>query len=246
MRLSRMYKTSHNQNRRIYATCVAIFALQTGQAQADLLDSLTVNGSLFSEPLHLGLSESHGHPGVALALDLELGQHFFVGATGYRATDSRSPNRSENYNLYLGTHWGKQDKTQFALALIHRSYPGDFSENWDYTELQLDTHFTDNFALSLTGSVDYYGVDETNSLGVTGSYVHDFTDNLFSRVEGGTVQLDGKNIDSYEYITVGGGYRFDRLSFEILYKANNADENIAFSRPQIRDGFVASLNWLIY
>jgi hypothetical protein len=76
--------------------------------------------------------------------------------------------------------------------------------------------------------------------------VHDFTDNFFSRIEGGTVQLDGKNIDAYEYITVGGGYRFDRLSFEILYRINNADENRAFKRPQIRDRLVANLNWLIY
>ncbi|MGI9228115.1 MAG: hypothetical protein ACR2PU_04910 [Gammaproteobacteria bacterium] len=243
-----MSKTNHKQNqfKRICLTCVTLLTLQVGIANAEVLDSLTVHGSLFSEPLHLGLSESHGHPGVALSLDLELGNHFYIGANGYRATDSRPPNRSENYNLYIGTHWGKQDKTQFDIALIHRSYPGDFPINWDYTELQFDTHFTENFALSLTGSIDYYGLDEANSLGITGSYVHDFSDNLFAKIEGGTLRLDGKNLDSYEFAILGGGYRFDRLSFEILYRTNNAEENRAFKRPQIRDGFIANLNWLIY
>lgn len=241
-----MFKSHIMRYKTISAISLALTLLSTNQAHAELFDSLTISGSLFSEPVHLGLSEAHGRPGVALSADLELGNHFYIGANGYRATDSGSPNRSENYNLYLGAHWGAEDKTQFDLALIHRSYPGDFNKSWDFTELQIDTHFTDNLALSLIGSIDYYGVDETNSLGIVGNYVYDFTDNIYSRIEGGTVRLDGDDIDSYEYLVIGGGYRFDRLSFELSYRINNADENRAYNRTQIRNAVTANLNWLIY
>lgn len=223
-----------------------VCAHQPVQADSEILDSLTVTGSLFSEPLHLGLSEAHGRPGAALSLDLELSEHFYIGVNGYRATDSQSPNRSENYTIYGGVHWGNEESIQYDLTLLHRSYPGDFEITWDYSELQLDTHFSQNLALSLTGAIDYYGLDEANSLGIVGSYVHDFSENIFAKLEGGTVRLDGRNLESYEYITLGGGYRFDRLSFELLYKTNNADPNEAFGRPQLGDGLVATLNWLIY
>ena len=221
--------------------------LQPLQADSKILDSLTITGSLFSEPQHLGLSEAHGRPGAALSLDLELSQHFYIGVNGYRATDSRPPNRSENYTIYGGTYWGNEESTQFDLTLSHRSYPGDSGGvSWDYTELQFDVHFSQHLALSLTGAIDYYSLDEANSLGIVGSYMHDFSENLFVSLEGGTVRLDGKSLESYEYITVGGGYRFDRLSFELLYKTNNAEPNSAFRRSQLRDGLVATLNWLIY
>ncbi len=215
-------------------------------AESGILDSLTISGSIFSEPQHLGISEAHGHPGAALSLDLELGEHFYVGINGYRATDSRPPNRSENYTVYVGTHWGDEASTQYAVTLLHRSYPGDFAIKWDYSVLQFDVHFSQNLALSLTGAIDYYGLDEANSLGIVGNYIHDFSDNIFARVEGSSVRLDGRGLDSYEYITLGGGYRFDRLSFEVFYKTNNAEPNAAFKRPQLRDGFVATLTWLIY
>lgn len=225
---------------------VALAILFPVSASSDFFDSLTVTGSLFSEPIHLGLSEAHGRPGAALSLDYEISEHFYIGINGYRATDSPSPNRSENYNLYAGTHWGKDKATQFDLTLIHRSYPGDFAIKWDYTELRLDTHFSNNLALTLTGAIDYYGQDEANSLGIVGNYVHDFSNNIFAIVEGGTVRLDGKDLDSYEYVIVGGGYKFDRVSIEVFYKTNNADTNNAFDRPQLKDGVVATLNWLIF
>ena len=226
-----------------------LFACSTTNVHAefDLLDSLTITGSLFSEPMHLGLSEAHGRPGVALSLDLELNDHLFIGVNGYRATDSDPPNRSKNFNYYAGVHWGIDQGTQFELTLIHRTFPDDDAAiTWDYTELRFDTHFSQNLALSLTGALDYYGLDEANSLGIVGNYVHNFSDKIFSRVELGSVSLDGRNLDSYQYITLGGGYRFDRVSIEAFYKTNNAEPNSAFKRPQLRDGFVVTLNWLIY
>ena len=243
-----MFKVGASIKTPILATvgCFFICSFQSVQADSDILDSLTVTGSVFSEPIHLGLSEAHGRPGVALSLDLEVGEHFYIGVNGYRATDSPAPNRSENYTIYGGAHWGDEESTQFDLTLLHRSYPGDFDITWDYTELQFDVHFSQNLTLSLIGAIDYYGINEANSLGVIGSYVHDFSDNIFSRIEGGTVQIDGRSLESYEYITVGGGYRFDRLSIEALYKTNNAEPNAAFRRPQLDDGFVATINWLIY
>lgn len=207
--------------------------------------SLTINGSISTEQINLGLSEANGRPGIGLSFEWEFDRHFFAGVNGYITTDAPAPNRTENVTAYAGLHWGDADKLQYDLTLLYRVYPGQFAIDWDYPELRFDMVFSENVGLSLSATNDFYGMD-TSSVAVTGEYIHDFSPKYFSRVEGGYVYFESSTIDSYGFVMLIVGRRGNRWSIEGGYRANNAEPFRAFSDSQIENRLMLSANWLFY
>lgn len=221
---------------------LALLASLLGGAHAA---SVTVSGSLSSEQINLGLSEASGRPGVALAIEWEASRNLFFGASGYRTTDTRPPDRPENLTAYAGVHWENADSLQYDLTLVYRVYPGDFAIDWDYPELRFDVGISPQFGLALSATNDFYGMD-TNNVTAIAEYLHDFSEKFYSRIEGGYSYFDSSTIDSYSFLVLSAGMRGNRWSIEAGYRANNAAAFRAFRNAQIENRFMLTANWLLY
>lgn len=221
----------------ILATCLPL--------SAALGQGVSVNANLISEPQRHGLAEANGRPGIGINVDWELNDYLFVAANGYITGDGPAPQRTRNIAPLIGLHLGDANGTQFDLMFVHRIFPGDFVIDWDFSELQMDIGLTPSLGVSFTATDNYYGLDLTSISGAV-EYVHNFSDRLYARVKAGHVDVDSSVVESFSFGVANLGYRFDRLSVEAGYRANNADAFVAFRDPQTRNRFMLTVNWAVY
>lgn len=207
--------------------------------------SLTLSASAFSEPVHFGLSESDGRPGVELTADVEIGGRVFAGVTAMRASSAPPPNRSESWVGFAGLSWGGTESPPMDLTVLHRVYPGRFRMDWDYTELRYGLGLTPSLSLAFSYIDDYYGMGDP-AYAAVGRYTHDFSDRYFGRLELGHLHMSGDRMDPYTFAVIGLGARFDRFSVEVGYRENDAEPSPVFRPDQIDGRFMLTLGWLIY
>lgn len=222
---------------------VALFA--SDAIQAETFDAVSVAVTVLSEPAERGVSEANGRPAVAVAIDWDLHEQWVVGAHGYAATDAPAPQRPQSVTVFGGWRWSPAVGPNLDVLLIHHVYPGDFSIDWDYTELRVDAHFSRNLAVTVRATDDYYGIGGNSVTGAL-SAVRELTDNWYARGEIGAVGIDDARFDSYGYVEAGGGFSRGRWSAEVLLRANNADASPAFRNSQIDAGVTASVSYKLH
>lgn len=236
---------SYDEAKNHCAGIAVSFLLTVFASGSVFAQGVSVNASLTSEPQRHGLAEASGRPALAFDVDWELNEYFFVGASGYLASDAPAPHRPKNVAPFVGIHFGEPQGVQFDLLVMHRIFPGDFATDWDFTDVQLGIGFSPTFGVSFTATDDYYGMGMRSVSGAV-EYVHNFSDRLYGRVKAGYVDIDNPVIDSFSFGVFGLGYRFSRFSVEGGFRANDAEQFRPFTEAQTRNRLMLTMNWLVY
>lgn len=136
--------------------CGLVVAMTSGVAAAR---DLSVYGTVTTDYVYRGVSQSDEHAAVQLGLDLSFESGWFLGAWG-STTDLTTGNRKRDREIdyYVGYTHDLERNWSFGVTLNRYGYPGSGGNvGYDYNEYMLSINYADRAWLDVSYTNEAFG-----------------------------------------------------------------------------------------
>ena len=182
---------------------------------------LTVEGHVFSDVVDRSIRLSNTDAAVGLSASWDWQSGWFVGASGYYAEGTPS-GVALNRNLrgYLGWFRELDDGRAIELSVAFSDFPS--VDRWNYRELRADYHLSQEAAVTLAYSDDYFDRG-ASAVFAEGTWKPQLNDSAYLLLSGGLGSFSGTYDSTMIWGEAGLGIALGRFDLAATFSVLDSD-----------------------